>query len=75
MNDCPPDYSQIPKTISDVADNLIGARRVGGLLRRFADGQRQRGEAFMDGSRILIQQCRPLMNLDDRDHVDAVYNE
>ena len=71
-----PDYTQIPKTVSDVADNLNRGRRVGGLWRNFANGQKQleRGFAYMDASRVTIQQCRPLMDSEDRQNIDAVYN-
>jgi len=71
----PPNYSHATRTVSDVADNLKSARRSGGLLAKTTSGLIQRGEAYMDGSRILMQECLPLMNPDDNRTVKTVYNE
>lgn len=80
MADCmspqvPPNYADMTKTVAEVAHTLNKGRHIGGLLRNFSRGKiQQRSEAYMDGSRILIEQCRSLMDPDDEDNVLVTYN-
>ena len=80
MADCmspqvPPNYAEMTKTAAEVAHTLNKDRHIGGLRRHFSSGKiQQRGEAYMDGSRILIEQCRLLMDPDDEDNVLARYD-
>lgn len=63
----PPNYTQMTKAVAEVANDLDNGRHFGGLWRNWASGKLQkRGEAYMDGSRILYEQCGSLMALDDK---------
>lgn len=63
-NNLLPNRTQASKTISEVTESLNRSRL--GLRRRFTiGGLIQRGEAYTDGSRILLHECRPLMNKAD----------
>jgi hypothetical protein len=63
-NNLPPNHRQASITLSEVAESIDRSRL--SFRRRFTiNGQIQRGEAYMDGSRILIHECRPLMNKRD----------
>jgi len=70
----PPDYDRILRIKSEVADDLKRAHRFGGLWRKLPGGQKELGEAYLDGSRKLILHCRPLMDPDEQDNVEDAYN-
>ena len=72
----PPNYAQMTRTVAEVADNLNNARHLGSFLGNWTSGKKQkRGEAYVDGSRILYEQCSPLMEPMDRADVLAKYNQ
>ncbi|KAH9033890.1 hypothetical protein EDB85DRAFT_1949377 [Lactarius pseudohatsudake] len=75
MTDYPHNYAEITLKVSDVTNSLNRARRFGVLWRDFT-GRKiiGRGEAYMEGARLLILLCRPLMSPDDRDDVRVKYN-
>ncbi|KAI9434094.1 hypothetical protein H4582DRAFT_1982425 [Lactarius indigo] len=63
MTDCiPPNYAQISGEISHVANTIDKARLSGGVRTFLSSGQKKRGEALMDASRIMLHQCGSLMN-------------
>ncbi|KAH8989691.1 hypothetical protein EDB92DRAFT_1867046 [Lactarius akahatsu] len=69
----PPNYAQMVRTVADVANNINQPPRFGVLRRNLTNGQMQRGETYMDGSRILYQECRPLIKPNDLGVVRAKY--
>lgn len=70
----PPNYTRMAKTVAEVADNLEKARYFAGLWRNWTSEKiKKRGEAYMNGSRRLIEQCGPLMKPDDKDTAVAKY--
>ena len=55
------DLAHVTALVSDLADKLQRGRLSGGIRSKFTEGQIQNGEAYMDGLRILLQICGPLM--------------
>jgi hypothetical protein len=70
----PPSHTQSSRLASSIADNLDKSRLSNPFQRRFTiDGQIRRGEAYLDGSRILIEEYRPLMDNGDKGIVRDTY--
>jgi hypothetical protein len=75
----PPNYTHNAHTVSDViasvADTLNRDRVSRGFRRIFTEGTIERGEAYMNGTRTLIQHCRPLMQAREQKNVRTTYNQ
>ncbi|KAH9168181.1 hypothetical protein EDB89DRAFT_1629378 [Lactarius sanguifluus] len=68
--------SNYTKTITDVADYIDRGRRSGGLWRSFTSQQIiRRGEAYMGGSRTLLDQYHPVMDPGDERISRVAYNQ
>ena len=75
MNLSVPDYAHIAAVVSDVADNVQRGCHSGGIWSNFTSGQIQQGDVYMDGLRLLLQHCGPLMNRDDELKIQKVFYE
>lgn len=59
--------NQINKTVAEVARNLKKDRHLGGLWKNWTcETIRERGEAYIDGSRRVFDECQPWMPPNDR---------
>lgn len=57
-----PNHTKMTRTVAEVADNLDKARNPGGLLGNWSSGKiKKRGEAYMDGSRMLYEEYGAMM--------------
>ena len=75
MTDSPPlTYDQINTLIYEATNNLRRTGRLGGLWRKLPSGRIQRGDAYLNESRILILHCRRLMEPEHYDTSQAAYN-
>ncbi|KAN0140583.1 hypothetical protein V8E53_001792 [Lactarius tabidus] len=64
----------INRIVAEVAHTLKKDRHLGGLWRNWTSEKiRERGEAYLDGSRILIDECHPWMPPIDKDDVITKY--
>lgn len=75
----PPNYTHT-QTVSDViagvAERLNRDRRERGFRKSLtAEGKIERGEAYKNETRTLMQHCRPLMQVGERKKVTTVYNQ
>ncbi|KAN0128084.1 hypothetical protein V8E53_014121 [Lactarius tabidus] len=70
-----PNYSQIAGAVSEVADNLDRTRDAGLLRRNLPSAQIERGDALMNGSRVLYSHCFELMDEVDQENFRTSYNE
>jgi hypothetical protein len=70
----PPNHAQINMIVAGVAHNLKKDRHLGGVWRNVTSKKiQERGEAYMDASRILINNCHPMMHPNDQVIVTTRY--
>lgn len=66
----PHNHTQINRTVAEVAHTLKKDRHLGGLWRNVdSEKIRERGEAYLDASCILIENCHQMMPPNDKDIV------
>lgn len=71
----PPNYTQLARTLADVAQVLDQSRHLGGLWKFLSSRKIQdRCEAYMNAALILIEQCSPLMDPVDHANALTLYN-
>lgn len=78
-DDVPPqapiNYTQLARTIAEVARDLNQTRHLRGVWKNFSSGKiQERCEDYMNAALILIEQCRPLMDPIDAANVMTLYN-
>ena len=71
----PPNYTEMAKTVAKVARDLKKDHRFSDLWRNLSGGKiQERCEEYLNGSRILYEECRSLMDPGDEDTVIAKRN-
>lgn len=66
--------NEMNKMTAEVTRNLKKDRHLGGPFRNWSSETiRERGEAYLDGSRTVFNGCEPWMHPDDRDGARAKF--